>query len=204
MKWAVPLAANLIGQSHLAEQSECQDAYCIRHSPDGEWIAICVCDGAGSAIYGGEGARFVSEEFSQRLVDISAKLSFEPPGAWINDGVISAILDIRAKLGTIAGKNQINEYHATLVAVLVGSSGGFAVHIGDGAIFGGCFSEIDKSPIKIDEDYFVSPPENGEYANETFFITESDWIKHLRITPLPSLDWLALATDGGCAFSLSV
>jgi hypothetical protein len=48
----------------------------------------------------------------------------------------------------------------------------------------------------------MSKPENGEYSNETFFITEGDWVKHLRIAPLPSLDWMLLGTDGGSSFYL--
>jgi hypothetical protein len=48
----------------------------------------------------------------------------------------------------------------------------------------------------------ISKPENGEYTNETFFITEGNWIKHLRVTPLPRLDWVVACTDGGAALIL--
>jgi hypothetical protein len=41
-----------------------------------------------------------------------------------------------------------------------------------------------------------SAPENGEFANQTFYITESNWIRHVRITPLSRVDCLILCTDG--------
>jgi hypothetical protein len=89
-----------------------------------------------------------------------------------------------------------------LVACLVGETGGFVIHIGDGALIGGVTQQKGKV-IYLDKKNFISEPQNGEYANETYFITEGNWVKNLRITPLPALDWMILGTDGGGAFYLN-
>jgi hypothetical protein len=46
--------------------------------------------------------------------------------------------------------------------------------------------------------YFtVNPEVKGEYVNETFFLTASDWTEHLRISVLAGrADVVALSTDG--------
>ena len=49
---------------------------------------------------------------------------------------------------------------------------------------------------------FVSAPQNGEYANETYFLTERDWLKHLRINPVSAVDWIVLGTDGGMSLAM--
>ena len=97
-----------------------------------------------------------------------------------------------------ANSDDISDFHCTLVACVQGPSGGFAIHLGDGAITGG-YSDSSKNQSKH---LFVSRPENGEYANETFFITEPSWIKHLRITPMPRMDWFLCCTDGGESLAL--
>jgi hypothetical protein len=61
---------------------------------------------------------------------------------------------------------------------------------------------IQKAEVELNSNFVISKPENGEYTNETFFITEGNWIKHLRVTPLPRLDWIVACTDGGAALIL--
>ena len=161
-----------------------------------------VCDGAGSARYSKKGAELAAQSYADRLMKIAEELEHRAPGAWINDALIEGVVHIRQELRNVARQDDLRDYHTTLLAVLVGPGGGVCVHIGDGAIFGGRFSEQDGKSI-INADWFLSEPENGEYANETFFITEASWIKHLRISPLPSLEWIALATDGGAALALT-
>lgn len=36
----------------------------------------------------------------------------------------------------------------------------------------------------------VTVPENGEYGNETYFITQSDWSDHLQVVRIPKLHGL--------------
>ena len=195
--------SSIVGQSHISTNTPCQDKYQIRTSLNGEWVAIAVCDGAGSAEFSERGATVTSSYFCSELIRLAEQLQNRAPGGWINDFVISCVLNVRESLRSIAGSDDLRGYHCTLVSALVGPSGGFAIHIGDGAIFGGKFkSDIENKSTELNSSYIISNPENGEYSNETFFITEGNWIKHLRITPLPALDWLVACTDGGASLVL--
>jgi hypothetical protein len=47
----------------------------------------------------------------------------------------------------------------------------------------------------------VSLPENGEYANETYFVTGDGWQAHLRLLPIPEpVTMIALMSDGAAPF----
>lgn len=201
-KWSYA-GASVVGHSHLATNVPCQDKHQARTSTNGDWIAISVSDGAGSAEHAETGAEITSEFFCNELIKLSQELEFRTPGEWINDFVVECVLNVRKELRKIAKGEDLKKYHCTLVAALMGPSGGFAIHIGDGAIFGGAFATPDFAGfVELNTNYAISKPENGEYSNETYFITESHWIKHLRITPLPKLDWIVACTDGGASLLL--
>ena len=200
--WTVRGAASVMGSAHELDQTPCQDTHIVRTSPSGAWTGVVVCDGAGSAKFSKTGAEIASKSFADKLMEVAIELERRDPGAWINDAVIAGAVTIRQQLRDYARQDDLRDYHTTLLAALVGPTGGVCVHIGDGAIFGGRFSEKDGVSL-INADWFLSEPENGEYANETYFITEAGWVKHLRISPLPPLDWIALATDGGAALALT-
>ena len=193
-----------MGLSHKNTSTPCQDKFKAQTSEDGEWLAIAVCDGAGSAEHAEKGAEITSTFFCNQLVNLSKELKNKSPGEWINDYVIDCIIQVRKQIRQEAKSDSIKDYHCTLVAALIGRHGGFSIHIGDGALFGGTFSQDQSdTQLELNSDYIISKPENGEYSNETFFITEANWIKRLRITPLPSLDWLVVCTDGGSSLLLN-
>ena len=194
-------SASVEGLSHIESKTPCQDYSVVETSNNGKWVAIAVCDGAGSAKHSEIGSRLVAKTFAQKLILLSQELDTRNPGNWINDFVIQQVLNVRESLRLEAQQDQLNDYHTTLVACLIGETGGFVVHIGDGAIIGGSIKN-DQESIYVENSRVISEPQNGEYSNETYFITESNWIKNLRITPISSLDWMILGTDGGSAFYL--
>ena len=83
-----------------------------------------------------------------------------------------------------------------MVAGILFQGNCLVAHIGDGAIIAGT-CDITSDAICINERLVVSEPENGEYKNETFFLTEPHWLSHLRIKFIPNVDWLIAGTDGG-------
>lgn len=182
------------GASHVADGTPCQDASEVCTDPSGHWAISVVCDGAGSAKRSEEGASAVSVAFRSALLQLAEKLDTHEPGTWITDFIVQKILDTRAELRSLANEDNIAEFNSTLVACLLSPTGGFSVHIGDGAIFG----ENAEGLLEV-----ISPPENGEYANETFFVTEPHWIRHLRVTPIKPMRWLSLCTDGGAALTMN-
>jgi len=189
-----------VGTSHVSGNIPCQDSVAVDTSEDGAWLAATVCDGAGSAKYAAEGSQYVSSHFNSKLLKLAERLRSDPPGGWVNDAIIRSVIEVRDGLRLLADGDDIADYHTTLVAVLLGSNGGFSVHIGDGVAFAGEATEDKGSKNWVISRYSHSAPENGEYANETFFITESGWLKHLRVLPLPRVNWAVLATDGGAEF----
>jgi hypothetical protein len=201
--WHTPLGKSVRGRSHIFEDRDCEDAWLVKTTPEGDWTALCISDGAGSAQFGKLGAEIVVERFTEVLLKIAEQLSEKSPGSWVNDAVIEGVLSIRKEMKRLSGSEDISDYHATLVALLIGDNGGFYVHLGDGAIFGSKLSLMVSGNVEIDRNCLISKPENGEYSNETFFVTEHDWFKHLRMSPLPRVDWVAVATDGGCELALT-
>lgn len=195
-------AASVIGTGHATSGAPCQDAHCCIQRDDGRWLAMVVSDGAGTARYSDQGSNLVANSFAHALIELSNEIEHRNPGAWINDFVIGHILTTRNELRNLAKSDNLKDYHCTLVACLVGETGGFLIHIGDGAAFGASAMPIGDEKYSLSELAFSSLPENGEYSNETFFITEGDWIKHLRITPIPSVDWIMLGTDGGTSLAM--
>jgi hypothetical protein len=191
--------ASVVGTGHVKSGLPCQDASVARVTDSGEWLVVVVSDGAGTAKRSDEGAELVATHFFESLLSLSRQFERRAPGQWVNDFVIARVLEARESLRQKAQADVISDFHCTLVACLLGPSGGFAIHLGDGAIFGGC---SDQSRLNTTGNFFISYPENGEYANETFFITEGDWVRHLRITPMPPMDWIYACTDGGTAFAL--
>jgi hypothetical protein len=195
--------ASVIGQSHQTSQIPCQDKFSCKVSGDGRWLSVAVSDGAGSALNAEAGAQITSTIFCEELLGLSKQLESRAPGEWINDFVVECVLKVRNQLRIKAKSDDIKSFHCTLVAALVGPEGGFSIHIGDGSIFGGQFKHDTKlREVELNSNFVISKPENGEYTNETFFITEGNWIKHLRVTPLPRLDWVVACTDGGAALIL--
>lgn len=195
--------ASVMGQSHQTSQIPCQDKFSCKVSGDGRWLSVAVSDGAGSALNAEAGAEITSTIFCEELLGLSIQLESRAPGEWINDFVVECVLKVRNQLRNKAKSDDIKSFHCTLVAALVGPEGGFSIHIGDGSIFGGQFKNDSKGgEVELNSNFVISKPENGEYTNETFFITEGNWIKHLRVTPLPRLDWVVACTDGGAALIL--
>lgn len=95
-------------------------------------------------------------------------------------------------------ENPLAPFHATLVgAIGHADRGGLFFHIGDGA-------GIACTVPNWNTDLTVSEPENGRYAGETFFYTQPQWRRHLRITPFSAdTDLVTLMTDGATPFALN-
>jgi hypothetical protein len=165
-------------------------------------VALVASDGAGTAKFSDQGSRLVTDEIAKCLIHLSEECDRRAPGAWVSDRVIQDIVSVRERLRELAGSDNIGDYHCTLSAALVGPTGGFTIHLGDGAIFGGAAGRQQGGVIDLSNEHFVSAPQNGEYANETVFLTEKDWIRNLRIQPVAAIDWVMLGTDGGMALAM--
>jgi hypothetical protein len=196
MGWHVTAGA-ATGSSHIASGTPCQDAFA--HARTGEVLVACVCDGAGSASHSHIGssrfARAVVDALAGRAEAIGdALLDAEPSD--LAEAVRLAISAERTALRAVADQEglELNAFAATLVCAIVGPSGGWFLHVGDGI---GAAELVDGTPV-------LSLPENGEYANETYFVTGDAWSEHLRMTQVPSaIRVLALMSDGAAPFVMA-
>jgi hypothetical protein len=196
MTWRVHAAA-VIGSGHVEGGLPCQDAFAYARA--GDVLVAAVCDGAGSQSFSHDGAT----RFSRALVDaLAARLEAGEALAAADQTTLAeaaqlAISAERTALRAIADAEgvELGAYAATLVAAVVGPDGGWFLHVGDGV---GVADAADGSTLA------VTLPENGEYANETWFVTGEGWDEHLRLTPIPGpVATLALMSDGAAPFVMA-
>ncbi|MFZ1963528.1 MAG: PP2C family serine/threonine-protein phosphatase [Roseiarcus sp.] len=200
VKWKVA-GASVAGFSHQTDGTPCQDAHAITTSPSG-WLIAAVSDGAGSAPRSAEGSRLFSDEvvaqLTTRLREIDLSELHCPDENTVRTWIEDAVESVRTRLAEIAtaSNGSLGEFHATLLGVVAGPKAGVFFHVGDGAA---CATNLDDSSRSV-----VSKPENGEYANETYFVTQDDWRDHLRLTSFNSqYNLIALMSDGVTPFALA-
>jgi serine/threonine protein phosphatase PrpC len=192
-------AAKAMGKSHIDSGIPCQDAFAFEFIDD--VLIAAVCDGAGSAALSHIGsqtaATLVVNYFAalcrsdRAIVQMSAE-AFKCEAE-------KAVIEIRAALQALAitENTALQDYAATLVGVVLTRSGGYFFHIGDGLAIAQTVADQNHHAV-------ISLPENGEYANETYFITGGEWQAHLRITAIPTdVGVLALMSDGAAPFVMN-
>jgi hypothetical protein len=191
VKWKI-VGVSVAGFSHTDADKPCQDSHSAASTPTG-WLVCAVCDGAGSAIRSQEGSRIVADSVVNAVRSRVEK--FTDAGTVdrkvLGDWVVEAIEIARIKITNLVADTEgtLADFHTTLVGAIVGPYRGLFFHIGDGAA---CATSLG---CKLDP--VVSPPENGEYANETYFVTQECWREHLRFTEFGSeYDLVVLMSDG--------
>jgi serine/threonine protein phosphatase PrpC len=112
--------------------------------------------------------------------------------------VTAAIAEARNKVLALAPESGalLGDFNATLVGCAAWPDGGLFFHIGDGTAVA-----LDSRSLDV---LGMSPPENGEFAEQTFFYTADAWREHLRFTPVPArTDLVALMSDGTMTFAIA-
>lgn len=190
MKWKI-VQASIAGTSHAVNGRGCDDE-CFAEvisAPDGEELFIgLVSDGAGNAPRGAAGAGLACNAGTAVIEEWAA-----------NGGIISTVTDeviaawveaIRQRIRLAAELEALTQrdYACTLMGSVIGEKAAVFFQVGDGAIV-----------INAAEDGLVPVfwPESGEYANMTYFVTDSDTLAHLRVkvcTVAP--DEIAIFSDG--------
>jgi len=194
MGWHV-FAASATGSSHVETGLPCQDAFA--YEVVGKVLCAVVCDGAGSTVSGDRGAQHVAQRVVQELAERTRQnmVFIALPTDELKRELLALITQVRSELqaqAEAAGAN-LADYATTLVGVIATSKGGWMFHIGDGLAVA--------EPRAGDRSSLVSLPENGEYANETYFVTCEEWQEHLRLQVIDEpLQTLALMSDGAMPF----
>ncbi len=182
------ISTAVIGKGHIRQNIPCQDV-ALHYSGDDIGIAI-VCDGAGSSKYGLEAAEETSNQVKEYFIkrQHGTKTASE-----IRDELCDTLIKSLSKLKKLYNCNIHDLYSTLLFGVLDRKTNEYIIgHIGDGLIVG----------FELRSMQIFSEPENGDRANETYFVAytvdKKLRQKHFRIKrrPLGNVIGFALMSDG--------
>jgi hypothetical protein len=196
MKWKV-FFASATGKYHLDRNAPCQDSG--HYDVVNDCFVGVVCDGAGSAREGQAGAEFISKKVTGLIADAIRSGGFPTSSSPDYLAFIAPLLaSARTELEAMAHEQDLEprDYACTLVGCIASRDGGFFFHIGDGVAV----------HQRGDGESVLSQPENGEFADQTYFITDDYWEAHLRLTPLSEVNrgcLIGLMSDGSSPFVIN-
>lgn len=184
------IKASVIGTSHRDRSQPCQD-WCegrIAVTSKGPVLVAAIADGAGSATLSDVGAEFACKEFVERVAQSVSSADFDPVSI-DRDAMLDWLTKVRCQLENEAKSRSVStrELACTFLAAVVGQGWAFFAQVGDGAIV----RQID-GEIRV-----VFWPEESEYANMTYFLTEDNFGAHLQFSRQDGpIEVLAILTDG--------
>ncbi|MFI4891269.1 MAG: PP2C family serine/threonine-protein phosphatase [Steroidobacterales bacterium] len=190
-------SASATGKRNLEQGAAGQDAsHCV--VTDDVLVAV-VCDGAGSVREGRAGSQFIAHELAEQLSGVlTAGSTTQDHSEQLDADIHGAVEAVRTRLAGLAESRQLelHDFSCTLLGCVAWPGGGAFFHIGDGF---GIWQEAGAQSV-------LSQPENGEYADETYFVTDENWKQHLRLTPLPEARpgcVIGLMSDGTAPFAVN-
>ncbi|MCI8400271.1 MAG: protein phosphatase 2C domain-containing protein [Oscillibacter sp.] len=158
-------AAAWVGRRHQELGVPCQDCFALERSEDARVCCAALADGAGSRTRSELGAACVTRCVSRLLCG-------EFDALWETED-LAGYLVRRCVQALALEEPPVYELASTLLFFAGHSDGRWiAGHLGDGV------------QIHVGDDGALSvfsPPENGAYQNETFFLTAPDAAEHLRL-----------------------
>lgn len=202
MNWRV-LGASVCGTSHQRRSQPCQDAWATRIRDDGLLLAA-VADGAGSATRSQDGAKWAVEAAIAHLANLTlppltkeenhdtGDSNLETPSEEpdLNHLLQQALEAARTRVIEQAEAAGLppRECASTLILLIASHEGVAVAQIGDGAA------------VMMDETgtlTALTQPQQGEYANQTTFLTSEGAIAQadISIYPIPARG-IALFSDG--------
>ncbi|MDD5025277.1 MAG: PP2C family serine/threonine-protein phosphatase [Methanoregula sp.] len=187
MRWKFT-HASVTGKGHTDRGEPGQDfckAGTVRFS-DAEFFIGIAADGAGSTTDGGRGAEIAcSTCYAQILETLRsagelARITDEDVRNWLTVSREAIVIEAQEHV------KRVREYACTILGVISGHDRAIYFQIGDGAIVAGTGPDYQT----------IFWPEQGEYANTTFFITDEQFLDRLHVHHDISPDEVAVFTDG--------
>jgi hypothetical protein len=175
--------AHVRGRSHRVSGVGCQDK---TDSLMNQGLAVVsLADGAGSARLAKEGADVCTRRICRLVYD-----NFD---LFVGDGPLARkmiVEDLQASLGRLGREMgaDLRDFASTLLFVGVKDGTYLAGHLGDGVI----------GALADDQVVVLSPPDRGEFANMTYFVTQTGVADRLRLYtgPTGKVDGFILMSDG--------
>lgn len=176
------------GGKHIKLNKPCEDRTYSMHKNGVSVISLA--DGAGSDkyMYAAQGAECVTKTVAEFFCNNFEKFYDSKDEAELKRILISVCFKQLKIFAKENGIDDIRKMASTLLCVAVKGERSIVCHLGDGVI-----GKLTKDGTQV-----VSLPENGEFANCTYFVTGSDSAKHLRIIKDATEDIVAffLMSDG--------
>ena len=176
-----------VGTSHLESNLACQDRCAVGVLAEGRVAVAVLADGAGSAAYAERGAELVCAALMDAIGNDVADVR---DLAVIGETTVrSWLAEARAQIASEAAcqDHDVREYAATALACIAGDDHTICLQLGDGGIV-----------VRPAGEAFALAmwPENGEYANQTFFVTDDDAIERVAIARFGRVDDVVVFSDG--------
>lgn len=192
------IQASVMGTAHVGTGQPCQDSHVLKVLTTGRdepLLLLVTSDGAGSAARSDEGSREVCQETLRWL---ELRLSDGDQFLTVEDGTV-LVHNLRTHLQNYAEESErdylLRDLACTLNVAAVLPEQAWFLQVGDGA----AIIEHGGQPMDV-----VCWPDNGEYANQTYFITDvADEHIHTHVIE-GQIDRVALMTDGLQAIALSL
>lgn len=179
--------ASVVGTSHQATGTPCQDAFLLRLC--GPVVIAAVADGLGSASRSADGSRLAVSAAVEAVEQALATTTPLTGNHW-RVTVQSAFAAARDALEqqAAAAEQPLRDFATTLLVAVVTPGVLATGHLGDGAIV------ARRSTGELET---VSLPQRGEFANETTPVTAPGALERVayRVLETP-VTGLALFTDG--------
>lgn len=191
-------SASALGSSHQKTAGICQDAHSCRlvSLPSGEeTLAVFIADGAGSARFADQGAQFACKHFGDRAVAFLHE--GYAVGSITREVVADWLRTFQFQLQLVAddAAAPLREFACTVLGAVFDDWSAVYFQIGDGVI-----AILDPT---TGEYQWIFWPDRGEYANTTYFATESSAFEQLQFDArAESPTEIALLTDGLQALAL--
>lgn len=177
------------GRGHAKMKMPCQDRIAAFSRKGVKVVALA--DGAGSAAYSREGAQLVVTCATEYVAEHFDEMISSTTAGAVKKGLLD---DLRARLAELSEELGCDfaSLASTLLFAAVKKDKFILGHLGDGVI----------GYLKGDEIKVASKPDNGEYANTTYFVTSRSAYAKIRLIKgsLGEIDGFVLMSDG-CAES---
>ena len=182
------------GAAHLKDGAPNQDSALVANLALGRLGPVAVSDGAGSARYSQHGSRAACIAGVASLIRqlnrnpaIAAKEHLMRSA--LQRAVRSArrsVMERARKSHRASGLATASEYACTMMLVLAGARLVGVAHVGDGCVVAG----------NGEEWRLLSEPDNGEFANETRFLTNPRNLPRVAVASGSDINCVAMITDG--------
>ncbi|MBR1647215.1 MAG: protein phosphatase 2C domain-containing protein [Selenomonadaceae bacterium] len=184
MEWKSVCCA-VQGKGHSKKNIPCQDKV-ARLEMNGVQV-IALADGAGSASMSHFGAECVVDSVSKFVAENFLDLIAQDDGRIVKQEILSVALQALNDAAKIHDCT-LKDLASTLLVAAVGDGKFFLVHLGDGVI-----GYLNDAGLKT-----ASTPDNGEFSNETVFVTSTNAAAHMRLYKglLKKISGFILMSDG--------